>query len=141
MLSILFIFIDDFKCLEKPHVRIEELQTIIKKTLFKPLYFNFPVLDKYPNIFTSRRTAFNIMKEFGDRLCNIVFSNPRKEKRESETIANKQVVDLLEEALSAEKITNEQFRANLKITFLTAHENVQQLMNSTFWELGKNFVG
>ncbi|KAF4635655.1 hypothetical protein G7Y89_g2450 [Cudoniella acicularis] len=132
-------FLDyDFQCLEKSHVRVEELQTIIKKTLFQPLYFNFPVLDKYPNIFTSRRRAFVIMKEFEDKLYNIVLTNPRKERQATEKIKNKQVAQLLEEALDVGKINDTQFRANLKITFLTAHENVQQLMNSTFWELGKN---
>ncbi|KAH8585513.1 putative sporulation-specific N-formyltyrosine oxidase Dit2 [Bisporella sp. PMI_857] len=132
-------FLDhDFQCLEKPHVRVEELQTIIKRTLFKPLYFNFPGLDKYPYIFTSRRRAFAIMKEFEDKLYNIVLTNPRKQMREKEQITSKQVVHLLEEALNVGSITDRQFRSNMKITFLTAHENVQQLMSSTFWELGKN---
>ncbi|KAF9770121.1 hypothetical protein IL306_012373 [Fusarium sp. DS 682] len=35
-------------------------------------------------------------------------------------------------------INDTQFRSNLKIVFLTAHENVQQLLNSVFWELGNN---
>jgi xanthocillin biosynthesis cytochrome P450 monooxygenase len=130
---------DEIKSLDKEHVRVEELQTIIKRTLFKPLYFNFPTLDKYPYIFRSRERAFNIMREFDDRLYNIVRTNPRKYERKSE-LKGKQVVHMLEDALDAGKITDRQFRSNIKITFLTAHENVQQLMNSTLWELGKNQV-
>jgi xanthocillin biosynthesis cytochrome P450 monooxygenase len=80
------------------------------------------------------------MKEFEDKLYNIVLTNPRKQMREKEQSTSKQVVHLLEEALNAGNITDRQFRSNIKITFLTAHENVQQLMNSTFWELGKNQV-
>ncbi|KAF2195915.1 putative sporulation-specific N-formyltyrosine oxidase Dit2 [Zopfia rhizophila CBS 207.26] len=132
-------FLDyDFQCLEKPHVRVEELQTIIKKTLFKPLYFNFPTLDKYPYVFTSRRRAFAIMKEFEDLLYHTVRTNPRKYEQENRELQDKQVVHMLEEALDSGKINDKQFRSNIKIMFLTAHENVQQLVNSTFWELGKN---
>jgi len=121
-------------------VRIEQLQTIIKRTLFKPLYFNFPVLDKYPWLFTSRRRAFQIMKEFDDTLYHMVRTNPRKQTREKDNTSNDQVVHALEEALESGKITDRQFRSNLKITFLTAHENTQQLLNTTFWELGKDQV-
>lgn len=121
-------------------MRIEQLQTIIKRTLFKPLYFNFPVLDKYPWLFTSRRRAFQIMKEFDDTLCHMVRTNPRKQTREKDNTSGDQVVHALEEALESGKISDRQFRSNLKIAFLTAHENTQQLLNSTFWELGKNRV-
>lgn len=121
-------------------MRLEELQTIIKKTLFRPLYFNFPALDKYPQIFKSRRRAFAIMKEFEDRLYHTVRKRRFKYDDEKKILEKKQVVHLLEEALDAGDITDRQFRSNIKITFLTAHENVQQLLNSTFWELGKTQV-
>jgi hypothetical protein len=80
------------------------------------------------------------MKEFEDRLYDVARERPTKTKMENQTLDSKQVVHLLEEALDSGKITDGQFRSNIKITFLTAHENVQQLMNSTFWELGKNQV-
>src|ERR1700712_2252701 len=121
---------------------MEELQSIIKRTLFKPLFFNFPALDMYPWLFTSRKRAFRIMKEFEDSLYHMVRTNPRKEDRKQgdSVLSSKQVVHMLEEALDSGKIDDIQFRANIKITFLTAHENAQQLLNSTFWELGKNLV-
>ncbi|KAJ9660034.1 hypothetical protein H2201_007075 [Coniosporium apollinis] len=132
-------FLDlDFQCLDRPHVRIEQLQTIIKRTLFKPLYFNFPVLDKYPWLFRSRERAFQIMKEFDDTLYHMVRTNPRKQTREKGRVDSEKVAHALEEALESGKITDRQFRSNLKITFLTAHENTQQLLNITFWELGKS---
>jgi xanthocillin biosynthesis cytochrome P450 monooxygenase len=121
-------------------VRIEELQSIIKQTLFKPLYFNFPALDKYPHIFKSRTRAFEIMAEFGDLLCSTARARPNKQAAEKKTLEEKQVVDLLDAALEKGLINDEQYRANIKITFLTAHENAQQLLNSTFWELGKSQV-
>lgn len=123
-------------------MRIEELQSIIKRTIFHPLFFNFPALDRYPQIFKSRRRAFAIMKEFEDLLYHLVRNRPRKLERKTPVEPqNELVVHLLERALEEGRISDEQFRANLKITFLTAHENTQQLLNSTFWQLGHNQVG
>lgn len=122
-------------------MRIDELQSIIKRTIFKPLYFNFPALDRYPAIFRSRRRAFAIMKEFEDLLCDLIRNRPRKllEKGPPKP-ENQLVVHMLERALEEGTISEEQFRANLKITFLTAHENTQQLLNSAFWQLGHDQV-
>ncbi|KAH8807450.1 putative sporulation-specific N-formyltyrosine oxidase Dit2 [Xylogone sp. PMI_703] len=137
-------FLDiDFGCLEKANQRIEVLQTIIKRTLFHPLYFNFPLLDKFPWLFRSRKTAFAIMNEFEDLLVDLVKNRPRKNKKldpaaEKGTQDGDLVVHLLERALEEGVINDTQFRANLKIVFLTAHENAQQLLNSCFWELGMN---
>ncbi|KAJ5128259.1 Cytochrome monooxygenase xanG [Penicillium atrosanguineum] len=123
----------DLEALERPGQRLEELQTIIKKTLFKPLFFNFPDLDKYPTIFPKRRAAFAIMQEFGDLLVSTV-----QHRIHTTSTDGDQVVDLLDRALKENKITLEQYRANLKVTFLTAHENAQQLLNSTIYVLGTN---
>ena len=123
------------KSLEKPGQRLEELQTIIKKTLFKPLFFNFPDLDRFPYIFHQRKVAFGIMQEFGDLLCEKVRKRVSNSREDDGT---EQVVDLLDRALKEGRITETQYRNNLKVTFLTAHENAQQLLNSAFWELGNN---
>ncbi|KAJ5083249.1 Cytochrome monooxygenase xanG [Penicillium angulare] len=125
----------DIEALEKPGQRLEQLQTIIKKTLFKPLFFNFPDLDRFPYLFRQRKIAFSIMQEFGDLLCDTVQKRAPMEYKEDNT---EQVVDLLDRALKEGKITETQYRNNLKVTFLTAHENAQQLLNSAFWELGNN---
>lgn len=119
--------------MEKPGQRLEELQTIIKKILFKPLFFNFPDLDRFPRLFPQRKYAFGIMQEFGDLLVETVRKRPQ-----TTSVDGEQVVDRLDRALKEGLIDEEQYRANLKVTFLTAHENAQQLLNSTFWELGNN---
>lgn len=81
------------------------------------------------------------MAEFGDRLFAVGRCRPGKAVvkgvRDDQDI---QVVHLLNSALDAGRITEKQYRDNIKITFLTAHENAQQLLNSAFWELGKNQV-
>ena len=131
----------DNQCLENPGMRIEELQSIIKRTIFKPIYFNFPTLDKYPYIFRSRARAFNIMKEFEDLLYHLVRNRPRKlGLKEPVKPEDELVIHMLERALEEGRINDTQFRANLKIVFLTAHENTQQLLNSAFWQLGSDQV-
>ena len=131
----------DNQCLENPGMRIEELQSIIKRTIFKPVYFNFPTLDKYPSIFRSRARAFKIMKEFEDLLYHLVRNRPRKlGPKEPVKPEDELVIHMLERALEEGRISDTQFRANLKIVFLTAHENTQQLLNSAFWQLGSDQV-
>lgn len=75
------------------------------------------------------------MQEFGDLLVSIVRKRPSVEFTSENT---EQVVDLLDKAYEEGKIDITQYRNNLKVTFLTAHENAQQLLNSTLYELGKN---
>ena len=81
------------------------------------------------------------MAEFGDRLFVAGRGRPRKVvEKGNQSDQDIQVVHLLNSALDMGRITEKQYRDNIKITFLTAHENAQQLLNSAFWELGKNQV-
>ena len=73
------------------------------------------------------------MQEFGDLLVETVSNRTMTTDADGS-----QVVDGLEKALKEGIITTEQYRANLKVTFLTAHENAQQLLNSAIWVLGSN---
>lgn len=131
-------------CLEKPGMRIEVMQSIIKRSIIKPLFFNFPTLDKYTLIFPSRRRAYAIMKEFEDLLYSLVKNRPRRFlNKEPVEPKDELLIHMMERALEQGKIDETQFRSNLKITFvtfLTAHEDTQQLLNSMFWRLGKDQV-
>lgn len=80
------------------------------------------------------------MKEFEDLLYDLVKNRPRNRSGKPRNPEDDLLIHGLEDALEAGKITDEQYRANLKITFLTAHENAQQLLNSVFWEMGTNLV-
>ena len=73
------------------------------------------------------------MHEFGDLLVETVSA-----RTQTTDADGSQVVDGLDKALKEGNITTEQYRANLKVTFLTAHENAQQLLNSAIWVLGTN---
>ncbi|KGO40444.1 Cytochrome P450 [Penicillium expansum] len=132
-------FLDlDLKSLGQPNgtVRIEALQSIIKATLFKPMYFSFPDLDHFPWLLPSRKRAYNIMHEFDNRLYTMIMTMLHKRTQTQSTQSEEMVSHMLGEAYTSGRITEKQFRDNLKITFLTAHENAQQLVTSMFWQLG-----
>ncbi|KAI2713300.1 hypothetical protein CBS147354_7740 [Penicillium roqueforti] len=132
-------FLDlDLKSLGQPNgaVRIEALQSIIKATLFKPMYFSFPDLDHFPWLFPSRKSAYNTMREFDNCLYTMIMAMLHKRTQINPTQSKDMVSHMLGEAYTSGRITEKQFRDNLKITFLTAHENAQQLVTSMFWQLG-----
>lgn len=86
-------------------------------------------------------TAYNIMQEFEDLLFDMVKNRPKKlARKEPVAPQDELLVHMLERAFEDGRIDEQQFRDNLKITFLTAHENTQQLLNSTFWQLGVDQV-
>ncbi|KAI4095896.1 MAG: hypothetical protein LQ339_007134 [Xanthoria mediterranea] len=130
-------FLDiDFQCLEDQENPIFELQTTIKRSIFKPFYMNFPVADKYPAIFPSRARAFTLVKQFENLLYELIRDRPRTGSEKKHHSDNDQVIHMLEQALKEGKITEKQYRDNLKITFIVAHENTQLLLNSMFYQIG-----
>ncbi|EEH46135.2 uncharacterized protein PADG_02285 [Paracoccidioides brasiliensis Pb18] len=117
--------------------KLAKLQTTIRTSVFAPLYFSFPTLDKYPYIFRSRKRAFNVVKEYEDLLYEIVQNlKPEATLNDLKPHDDVQVIDTLRGALACGKITETQFRANLKIVFVAGHEDVQHLLNSTLYALG-----
>ncbi|GFF39928.1 cytochrome P450-DIT2 [Aspergillus udagawae] len=134
-------FLDlDLRSLEKPHgaVRLEAIQSVIKLMLFRPLFFNFPDLDQFAWLIKSRQRAYAIMHEFGDTLMATVLGHIDRGREQGIKPAEEMVVHMLVDAYRDGRLTEKQFKDNLKIVFLTAHENAQQLVNSMFWEIGKN---
>lgn len=117
-----------------------EIQTTIKQSIFKPLFMNFPVLDKYPALFPSRRRAFSLVDQFEKTLYELIQSRPGRSMEEKLNPDKDQVVHMLERALKEGRITEKQYRDNLKITFIVAHENSQLLLNSMFHQIGANKV-
>lgn len=75
------------------------------------------------------------MHEFGDRLVDAVH-NKIDSKDYKPPGDDEMVVHMLMRARREGRLTEKQYRDNLKIVFLTAHENAQQLVNSMFWQLG-----
>lgn len=100
------------------------------------MYFSFPDLDHFPWLLPSRKRAYQIMQEFDNRLYTMIMNMLHKRVQDKPTQSEEMVSHMLGEAYTSGRITEKQFRDNLKITFLTAHENAQQLVTSMFWQLG-----
>ncbi|KAL8949692.1 MAG: hypothetical protein Q9222_004221 [Ikaeria aurantiellina] len=132
-------FLDtDFRCLDDPKNEILDLQMTIKQSIFKPLFLNFPFLDKFSALIPSRQRAFSLVRQFELLLCNLVQNRPQHTLEKGINTNSEQVIHLLERARKEGKITEKQYRDNLKIIFIVAHENTQLLLNSMFYEIGKN---
>lgn len=81
------------------------------------------------------------MKEFDDLLYHLVRENPLKSERKKPLDPRDEVfIHALERALDDGRISDEQFRANLKLIVLTGHENTQQLLITSIWKLGTDQV-
>jgi xanthocillin biosynthesis cytochrome P450 monooxygenase len=91
-------------------------------------------------VFTSRKHAFKLVKDFENLLYQLVRNRSKHGSNEKQLSKSDMLIDLLDDALDSGRITDQQYRDNLKITFITGHENVQLLLNSLFWELGRNQV-
>ena len=115
---------------------ILDLQTTIKQSIFKPLFLNFPMLDKYPMLFRSRKRAFALVRNFEMLLCDLIRDRPGMRSNEKDDTEGDLLIRMLEEARNTGRITEQQFRDNLKITFIVAHENIQLLLNSMFYQIG-----
>lgn len=82
-----------------------------------------------------------MVKELDHLLYHLVRENPRKFERErSVDPRDELLIHRLEQALDEGRITDHQFRSNLKLLFLTGHENTQQLLHASFLKLGTDQV-
>lgn len=117
-------------------VPIEQLLTILKPAVFSFLHMNLPVLDRLPALQPSRKKAFRVVERFEQSLYSMV-----RGKREAQVLGRDEVVShLLQTALEEGKISDRQFRSNLKIIFMVGHENIQFLLTSAILEMGRNTV-
>ncbi|KAJ5548941.1 hypothetical protein N7513_006175 [Penicillium frequentans] len=122
--------------LERQMVLIEQLLTILKPAVFSFLHMNLPVLDRLPALQPSRKEAFRVVEKFEQSLYSMV-----RGKREAKVLGNDEVVSyLLQTALEEGKISDRQFRSNLKIIFMVGHENIQFLLTSAILEMGRNTI-
>ena len=81
------------------------------------------------------------MRELENMLFHMVRNNPRKlEQKEPVAPQDELVVHMLERAFDERRLNETQFKGNLKILWLTAHENTQQLLTTMFWKLGTDQV-
>lgn len=100
----------------------------VKQQIFKPIYMNFPFLDKLP--IPSRVRARNTVRVFKEQYC-------AKIEREITPENLTRLGPVLSEAFHAAEITEKQFQDNAVIALVAGHENPQLLITSLLYVLAK----
>ncbi|KAI4265907.1 MAG: hypothetical protein L6R38_009096 [Xanthoria sp. 2 TBL-2021] len=127
-------FLDtDFRTLDEPDAPMEIQMREAVRVRPHTLLTTFPYLEKHPWAWISRygKPGFAVADEFERVLMESVRQRARVDGSNS-------VVDSLERALRDGRITDFQFRSNIKLVFVASHENIQMFLNSAMWELGNN---
>ncbi|EKG15133.1 Cytochrome P450, partial [Macrophomina phaseolina MS6] len=105
----------------------------VKREIFKPLFLNFPFLDRFP--IASRQRARHLVDEFATQLCNTVLES--HQHAHDEEMTNASAGCRLVQAYRRGLLTERQFRHNVSIVLIAGHENPQLLLQSLLFLLGK----
>ncbi|WEW54883.1 cytochrome P450-dit2 [Emydomyces testavorans] len=113
---------------------LTKLQLALKKEIFKPIFMNFPMLDRFGTFIPSRTRARELVKRFSEDLETRVLQSHdgNHDPSTSESVGARLIA-----ARSSGAITQKQFRDNLNVTFVAGQENPQLLLISTMYLLGK----
>lgn len=117
---------------------IHLLQTEVKREIFKPIFMNFPVLDRFP--FPSRTRARRIVDGFKHELRRALVESHAKGAAPVSSASSdglgQRMLDARESGLWNEK----QLLDNLTVTFVAGQENPQLCMISTLYLMAKHPV-
>ncbi|KAI1966578.1 cytochrome P450-dit2 [Ophidiomyces ophidiicola] len=124
----------EIKSLTQKDEPLTKLQVEVKKEIFKPIFMNFPVLDRLGVFIPSRLRARELVQRFSDELESRVLQSHRRMHGApvSENVATRLIA-----ARDSGTLTQQQFRDNLNVTFVAGQENPQLLLISILYLLGK----
>lgn len=121
----------DFKLLDNSKDQeLHQRLKFVKSQIFKPIYMNFPFLDKLP--IPSRIKAREEVDKFRSYFTNKIKDEQSKPGANKESAGYK-----LYEALQKGKITEQQFTDNAVIILVAGHENPQLFFTSILYVLAK----
>lgn len=106
-------------------------QLAVKKEIFKPIYLNFPILDKLP--IPSRIRAREQVHKFAENLCNTIRRSNEKIDKSELNLSNSMI-----NAVETGILTEKQFRDNAVILFVAGHENPQLFLTSLLYVCAKH---
>ncbi|KAK4184973.1 cytochrome P450-DIT2 [Podospora australis] len=128
----------DFDALSSPNASINLLQTAVKLEIFKPIFLNFPILDRLP--FPSRQRARETVNKFRQELRRGLVDSHRHNDGLHVTLIEKggglgrRMLDARESGKWSEK----QLLDNLAVAFVAGQENPQLCLISTLYLLAKH---
>ena len=114
------------------------LQSAVKREIFKPIFMNFPLLDRFP--FPSRIRARQMVNQFKNELRRALV-NSQKHCQLSGVVTpsdglGRRMLDAKDSGLWSEK----QLLDNLTVAFVAGQENPQLCMISTLYLLAMHPV-
>ncbi|KAI8819268.1 cytochrome P450 [Fimicolochytrium jonesii] len=124
-----------FQALENPNAPISVAHTILKKSIFKPLYLFFPILDALP--IKSRQEARDKIDAM-EQLLRGAAKMLDDAHEDQNCNRGPPLIQRLTVAHRNGVLTDEDFRNNLMVIFVAGHENVQQGLTSLLYLLAKH---
>ncbi|CCE72968.1 Piso0_000576 [Millerozyma farinosa CBS 7064] len=121
----------DFKTLDRDQYNLHAKLKYVKQQIFKPLYLNFPFLDKLP--IPGRMRARQAVIDFRSYMALLVKSS----HADADASATKSAGSMLEKARRSGYITEKQFTDNMMIIMIAGHENPQLFLTSLLYILAK----
>ncbi|KAJ5107930.1 Cytochrome P450 oxidoreductase [Penicillium angulare] len=114
-------------------VPLHSTQLTLKRYLFRPLFMNFPVLDRFGSVIASRSKARALIREFTTLLQTQILQAPSKGRSEKPKSLRGQLVSAQQDGV----FTAKQLRDNLNVLYVAGQENPQLLMISALYLLAK----
>ncbi|KAE8325967.1 cytochrome P450 [Aspergillus sergii] len=110
---------------------LHQLQLAVKREIFKPIFMNFPVLDRFGKLIPCRVRARNVVEQFSAALEYGVRHGQGTPKASN-------LGTRLMAARDGGVLTEKQFRDNLNVLFVAGQENPQLLLISMLYLLAKH---
>ncbi|KJZ71016.1 hypothetical protein HIM_09595 [Hirsutella minnesotensis 3608] len=125
----------DFETLDSSEAYLHKLQYEIKRQIFKPIFMNFPFLDRWG--LPSRERARSLGSHFTDHLVAALEKGASCKGSDGTDGTDGSLAARLLEARSSGLWTEQQFRDNVTVLFVAGQENPQLAIISTIYLLAK----
>lgn len=117
---------------------VNVLQTAVKREIFKPIFMNFPVLDRLP--FPSRTRARHLVNQFKQELRRALVTSHEHKSQSHPATSSGGLGQRMLEARDSGLWNDKQLLDNLTVAFVAGQENPQLCMISTLYLLAKHPV-
>ncbi|CAG7922179.1 unnamed protein product [Penicillium olsonii] len=116
-------------------VLLHTTQLTLKRYLFRPIFMNFPALDRLASVIPSRAKARRLIRQFSELLQAELIPSSGKRLQNGEISSC--LGDRLRSAWRDGTLNTKQLRDNLNVLYVAGQENPQLLMVSSLYLLGK----
>lgn len=121
--------------MESDNTPLQNLQRAAAKEVFRPIFMNFPFLDRFP--IPSRVKARQLVRAFTTELTSAICTSYRDM---SHKMSSDQLVPRMVTAQESGILTPKQMTNNFVGIFIAGHENPRLLLTSLMYILGKHPV-